>query len=410
MKYSILYLIIVSWFFSCNKNETPVQISGVWLVKLHIDEQKELPFFLEIVATDSGYLSAIWNGNEKLVQPVEKLGSDSILIKSAYFNSELRLHISKDMMNGVWQDFSRDNYTIWATAKKSEGKRFIFENEQNNQIDGKWEVWFGADTAEKYKAVGLFATDEQSTKGTFITESGDYRFLEGGFDGKEFKVSAFDGSHAFLFEASMINDTLKGWFYSGKHWKEPFVAWKNTKVELKNPYTLSELSNPDKPVDFQFIDLNGSMISLSDEQFRNKPVLVQIMGSWCPNCLDESVYLRHISGFLDSMGVKIVALTFERKSYEESLPTLKKLVKNIGINYPVLYAGLAKKEEVSKSVPWLKEINSYPTLLYLTADKKVFRIHTGFYGPGTGKYFEQQSIEMINDIQNLVTLSKNTTE
>lgn len=408
----IASVVAVMVLVSCGKQPDQKEanpVAGLWKVEMHLEnEGKNIPFFLEIIEENGQLKAAVWNGHERIVHSDVNYFGDSLVIRSPYFNSEMVFKHDKNKLEGEWQDFSRENYKIPISAKYNLSQRFKFNGPLVDELDGKWEVRFSPETDDAYKAIGLFETDENSMKGTFITETGDYRFLEGGYGGKELKLSTFDGSHALLFEADNERDTLKGWFWSGSHWKEPFIAWRNDSVTLASPYNATALTNPDAPIDFSFMDLDGQLVSLSDSQFAEKPMLIQIMGSWCPNCIDEAAFLVAQKDWLAENNVEVIGLSFERLNYEDAVPPLKKLKRNLGVNYPILYAGNAKKAEALKAVPWLTEIKSYPTLLYVLPNKKVFRIHTGFYGPSTEAYFEKQSREMFDDLQKLVELSKTT--
>ncbi len=369
-------------------------------------EDKTIPFFLEIINENDLLKAAVWNGVERIVHDDIYLSGDSLFIESPYFNSTLYLKHDQNTLVGIWQDHSRTDYTIPVSGKYNLSERFRFNGPLTTDVDGKWEVTFSPNTDHQYKAIGLFETDDHSMKGTFLTETGDYRFLDGGYGGNELKLSTFDGSHAFLFEAEQINDTLRGWFWSGKHWKEQFIAWRNDSATLADPYSLTTLTNPEKPIEIAFKNLEGKIVTLEDEQFKGKPVLLQIMGSWCPNCMDETAFLAAQQDWLSENGVEILALSFERLPYEEAIQPLQKLKTNLDVNYPILYAGKASKKEALKAVPWLTEIISYPTLIYVLPNRTVYRIHTGFFGPGTDRYFEKQSSDMFNDIKTLIEMSK----
>jgi len=386
------------------KNLDP--IVGLWKIQLELtEEQKSIPFFLEVIQKDGFLEAAVWNGDERLIHEEVIRRNDTIIIPSPYFNSELRLVQNENRVEGEWEDFSRGGYTIPVTGKYNLSQRFKFNGPLVPKADGKWEVRFSPNTEDEYRAIGLFDTDEYSMKGTFITETGDYRFLDGGFGGDQLKLSTFDGSHAFLFEADYVSDTLRGWFWSGKHWKEPFIAWRNDSMTLTDPYTMTALTNAENPIAVSFPNLDGQTITLDDSMYEGKPVLLQIMGSWCPNCMDEAAFLADNQQFIDSLGVKVIGLSFERLAYAQAKEPLRKLKRNLNLMYPILYAGKANKSEAAKSVPWLDGIKSYPTLVYVLPNRKVFRIHTGFYGPGTGIYYRKQSVEMLDDIRKLAELS-----
>ena len=51
--------------------------------------------------------------------------------------------------------------------------------------------------------------------------------------------------------------------------------------------------------------------------------------------------------------------------------------------------GTASKKEASKKFSMLNEISSFPTTLFVNSKGEIIHIHTGFYGPGTGDYYDQ---------------------
>lgn len=411
MNHKVLLCLFALSVAACNKSRDIKysDIGGLWKLELMVEsEDKTIPFFLEIIEVNGQMKAAVWNGAEKIQHDDITIVKDSVTIESPYFNSTLRLKFNQNQVEGYWEDKSRDNYQLKLTGKYNLTQRFKFNGPLEAEMDGSWEVRFSPGTPDEYKAIGLFSTDENSMKGTFITETGDYRFLEGGFAQQELKLSTFDGAHAFLFEASLKNDSLVGWFYSGNHYKEPFIAWRNDSTSLVSPYLMTELVDQNEPISFAFNNLNGQLISLEDSTFNNKPMLVQIIGSWCPNCMDESAFLVQQKELLKDKGVEVVALAFERLPFKDAVQPLLKLKTNLGIDYPILYAGKASKKEATKEIPWLKEVKSYPTLLFVLPNRKVFKIHTGFCGPGTGKYYEQQSKKLLDDISQLAQMAGTT--
>jgi peroxiredoxin len=256
-------------------------------------------------------------------------------------------------------------------------------------FSGKWEVNFEGPERSK-QAIGLFNQKGKNVEGTFLTPTGDYRFLAGNVDGRSMKLSTFDGSHAYLFEAEMLEDgTISGEFWSGKSWNQTWKAVKNPAFELPDPYALTDLSDIEGEVSFTFADENGKNISLADARFENKVVLIQILGSWCPNCMDETKFLVDWYDRNKNRGVEIIGLAFERKADPEyAQARIRKLREKLNVNYPVLIAGTTEKSSVKEAMPWLKTLKSYPTTIYLDRKHKVRKIYTGFSGPGTGEYYD----------------------
>ena len=227
---------------------------------------------------------------------------------------------------------------------------------------------------DEYIAKGIFEQTAHKVSGTFRTTTGDYRFLEGVMDGDTMKLSAFDGAHAFLFIAKVTDSTMEGQFYSGNHWKEPFSAKRNANYTLPHEDTLTYLKEGYETLDFSFPDESGKMVSLENERFKDKVVLVQIMGTWCPNCLDESKYYVSQYDKLKSQGVEIVALAFEyAKTKESAFQSINRLKARIGIEYPILLAqyGSSDKSKAQEKLPMLNHVLSYPTTLFIDKQGKV---------------------------------------
>jgi hypothetical protein len=68
---------------------------------------------------------------------------------------------------------------------------------------------------------------------------------------------------------------------------------------------------------------------------------------------------------------------------------VQKVVKRFGVEYDFLIAGTNDKETAAKTLPMLNGIFSYPTTIFIDKNGKVRKIHTGFSGPATGKYYQE---------------------
>jgi thiol-disulfide isomerase/thioredoxin len=162
---------------------------------------------------------------------------------------------------------------------------------------------------------------------------------------------------------------------------------KDDVFELRNPNSLTQFVGDSTKMNFSFPDLNNSVYTYPNEALKNKIVLVQILGSWCPNCKDESEYFVSLKNKYPEL--EVIGLCFERqKLFEEKAAQVKKMKRHLGINYPLLIAGNASKEESAEKLPFLNHVVSYPTTIVIDKTGKVRKVHTGFYGPSTGKYYE----------------------
>jgi thiol-disulfide isomerase/thioredoxin len=224
-------------------------------------------------------------------------------------------------------------------------------------------------------------------------------------NGNKMKLSTFDGAHAFLFTATVNDSTMEGVFYSGNHWKEPFVAKRNETYELPNANDLTYIKEGYDKFEFSFPDASGKMVSLSDEHFKNKVVLVQIMGTWCPNCLDESKYYSEFYRNNKNKDIEVVALAFEyAKTKEKAFNNISRLKERINIDYPILLAqyGSSDKAKAQEKLPMLNHVLSYPTTIYIDKKGEVRKIHTGFNGPATGEKYIEFKTEFTSFINTLL--------
>lgn len=368
----------------------------------------ELPFNFELQYKGKKPVITIRNADEKILVDEIIIKGDSVNFKMPVFDTEFRTKLIGDDLEGVWiNHYKTENNRIKFKATFGEKKRFMFPATQNSPaFEGKWEVSFSPNSNDSSKAIALLHHVEQSdyVTGTFLTETGDYRYLEGIKNGNMLYLSCFDGSHAFLFTAELKEgDKIEGMFYSGLSWKEPWLAKRNESFELAKADEISFVKNKNEKINFSFPDLNYKKISLTDPKFNNKPVIIQIMGSWCPNCMDESRYFAAIYDQYKKEGLEIVALAFEKTNdFEISKKQLLRLKTRLEINYDILITQASGKSKAAELFPALNTITAFPTTIFLNKNHEVVKVHTGFSGPATGKAYEDYKKETESFILNLL--------
>ncbi|SDH34435.1 peroxiredoxin family protein [Winogradskyella thalassocola] len=387
----IIACFITLLMFSCHNEIKDKNLEvGTYRAWLTVQDNEKLPFIFEVKSPHS---LNIYNAEEIIEIDEIEYRNDSVYIKAPVFEGYLIAKISKEeSLHGYYVKESLDRVVPFR-AEGHENNRFDVTSKPTKDVSGIWETVFSKDIAdEEYIAKGIFNQKGDKVTGTFRTTTGDYRYLEGVMDGDEMKLSTFDGAHAFLFTATVTDSTMKGHFYSGNHWKEPFVAKRNETYELPGANDLTFLKEGYDGIEFTFPNTSDELVSLRDDRFRDKVVIVQIMGTWCPNCLDESKYYSEYYKENKAKGIEIVALAFEyAKSKEKAISSIDRLQSNIGIDYPILLAqfGSSDKAKAQEKLPMLNHVLSYPTSIFIDKTGKVRKIHTGFNGPATGeKYIE----------------------
>ena len=359
-----------------------------------------IPLNCEINLKSSSPTISFIQGKEKITAQVVSTDSGYVA-EMPVFQSYIHFRIEGDSLRGNFYNLDGGpDYIVPLTGMQIAYEQVFGYNPSQifEDIEGKWEVYFEKDGIQK-PAIGIFNRLGDDVFGTFATESGDYRFLQGKLVDNTFTLSTFDGSHLYLFTATLSGNEIYGKFYSGRTYQANWTAKRNEKFELANPNELTQLN--DQPFTFAFPDLNGNIVSLDDPQFANKPIIVQIMGSWCPNCMDESRYFAEVYEKYHPQGLDIIALAFERSPVlEKAIATGQKAVNDLQIPYVVLIAGTPR--ETTKALPMVNAIKSYPTSIFLNRKHEVVTIHTGFYGPGTGEYYENYVNETTHTIEEIL--------
>ena len=401
MRFSAILLISTGLFWGCNPGKPELK-TGMWRGILKVQGQ-ELPINFSVVKDSAGgYDVYLKNSAEEILLDEIVFKNDSVDFMLHVFDAELRVAIDGDNLNGFFILNYRDNYRVPFTATFGQAYRFAPTSNQETVINfsGKYQVLF-TNESDSTQAVGLITQTGSHAEGSFLTPTGDYRFLEGDVVNDTLWLSTFDGNHTYLFKAYKQNDsTLSGDYWSGMTWHQTWKGVKTESASLPHPESLTYLKEGFEKLEFSFPDINGNKISLTDEKFKNKVVILQLGGSWCPNCMDETKFLVPWYNQNKNRGVEILGLAFERKAdFAYASERVKKMVTKWKIPYDFIIAGTDDKEKAGLTLPALNRVVAFPTTIFIGKDGKVKHIHTGFEGPGTGIY-HQQFIERFNQIVN----------
>lgn len=385
----------------CEKKASELK-EGVWRGILDLQGQ-ELAFNFAVRKDSSGsYDAFIKNAGENILLDEVNFEGDSIVMTLHIFDSELRAAVSPDSLKGFFIKNYEKNYRIPFRAAYDQDFRFTpQEDEAHTDFSGKYRVTF-TNEKEVTPAIGVFEHQAGNiVTGTFMTPTGDYRYLEGNVSGNNLILSTFDGNHAYLFTARRTSDsTLTGEYWSGKTWHQTWVATRDDQATLPDPEGLTVLKEGITKMDISFPGLDGQPVSPSDEKYRNKVVILQLFGTWCPNCLDETRFLSEWYSQNKDRDVAIIGLAYEASDdFEYARSRVKKMIDKLGVEYDFVIAGTRDKAEASKTLPMLNGVIAFPTTIFIGRDGTVRKIHTGFTGPGTGIYYEQH-VQHFNEYVN----------
>ena len=386
MKYITLFITLLV-AVSCENTTNLKPSEGSWRATLDLGKGNTLPFLLEYHGDNT---LTVLNAEEKIEVTEVTIKGDSISIQMPVYEGVLKGTFTQNTITG---DFIKPslNRVVPFSMQLDKPTRFDFAKPPTSQITGNWETVFSPNKdADRYIAKGTFKQVGNKVTGTFRTTTGDYRYLDGVVVGDSLKLSTFDGAHAFLFKAAIKDSVMNGMFYSGNHWEEPFSAKRNENYELPSAESLTYLKEGYDTLAFTFPDTDGAMVSLTDKRFKDKVVIVQIMGTWCPNCLDETKFYTDYYNKNKSDDLEFVSLAFEyAPNKEKAFKAINRLKQKIKVPYPILLAqyGSSDKKEAQQKLPMLNHVLSYPTTVFIDKTGAVRKIHTGFNGPATGEAY-----------------------
>lgn len=369
---------------------------------------KEVIFNIEIRGRGKQAKLYVRNAAEKLLAKELKVDNDSFFFRMPVFESEFRTEIQADgSLKGEWIKGTAGKTQHWPfVALPGKGRFDALKGTAKKDISGRWKVTITRANGTKRPAVAEFVQKENQLTGTFLTPTGDYRYLDGIVTGDSLLFSTFDGAHAYTFSAKIVTaDTIiEGFFGSGINGKETWVAEKNSSARLPEA-DAPQLKEGYSKLDFVFPDIDGNKVSINDEKFKNKVVIIQIMGSWCPNCLDETKFLSDYYNKNKDRGIEIVALAYEYSTdFQRSQKSVRRFQQLLEVKYPMLITGVSVSDSLrtEKTLPQLTPIKAFPTTIFLDRDGKVHDVHSSFYGPGSGKHYEEYKREFNVTVDGLL--------
>lgn len=365
-----------------------------WNGQFDIGKKKPVHFEFRVKQHNNQQFIEVTNGKEIVPMQAIRQEGDSLVARFEYFPTELKFkRITTDSISGRWINHLKKDYSIPFTAVTGVKERSYFNDNQKAivNLSGKWKTKFYNETDDYfYEAIGIFKQQKQRITGTFLTETGDYRFLEGNVYGNQMILTAFDGSHVYQFEAQFDLETkqLEGTFRSGNHFHNHFTAERNENFELKESSTITYVQE-NKPLEFNILDTKGNKIHYSKDQYPNKVVLLQVMGTWCSNCTDETHFFKELKDKYGSKGLEILGIAFEiGQDTTAQLTHLKEYAQKFNLNYPLYLGGTANKKVAAELFNNIfNGIFSFPTSILIDKHGNIVHIHSGFNGPGTGAYY-----------------------
>lgn len=400
--FSFLIIINSASMLAQNANDYPL------IVDIQLNDKLQMQVTATIAAKNDNAKITIYNGKEVYNLSVKKRVGDTIIYQFPAQDAEWRLAFNDNYTDarGWWINYNKKTPVRYPVHLYN-GTLSLPEPQVNQvNLEGKWRVVFAPGTDKEEVLVGVFEQKNSNfVTGSFLSETGDYRYLHGYISGEQLHLQTYTGYWAFVVDATIQHtDQMSGTFYSGGSSRTSFTAFRDANVSLRDESSLTYLIKRDEtPYLKGLIKLNGRRVNL-DLNKQNQVTLIQIMGTWCPNCIDESQLLIDLQKEYGDQGFRVIGLAFEVGSNVKTQRSrLKKFAKEMGINYQIYLAGTSSKEAAAAYFPMLNGIMSFPTSILVNSQGKVVAIHTGFSGPATGQAYTDLVQKFKQEIEGVLS-------
>jgi len=377
----------------------PAPAEGVWRGEFNVNGEP-LPFNFELrdLGGEKPVLTLI-NGTRRDHFALEQRGDGSLRAVMNTYDAALEARVVEGSggrrLEGHYRDLvpRRNGANDLAfVAEHGRAWRFVDPDKDvgaDADLDGKWAI-VNRDRSVAANQVALLQQEGTRLTGVFMTVVGDTRELEGTVQGDRFYLSHFSGPSPVLIRGTIEEGEIQGAINFGIYNIAKFEGHRSDEVELPDPYKLTFLEDGQRRIDFSFPDLQGRPLSLSDDKYRGKVVIVEIIGTWCPNCTDQTQFLAPWFRENQGRGVEAIAVAFEQEdSFEYFQRQLTRFRDFFDIRYDIAYGGVADKKLATQRFKGLNYMAAFPTTIVIDRRGDVREIYTGYTGEVTGDYFQQ---------------------
>ena len=377
-------------------------LTGRWDASVSI-RGVDIPFRIDFSGEGKDFTASLFNGDVPVTPTAAEFADGAVTVTFA----QLPLTITASLKDGGLEG------RIEGRSVDREGSPFHAQRYSPASapagdvpsIAGVWEM--AHETAKGEKAWRLIVRQSGAEAAAAILRvDGDTGSLTGRWQDGKFVLSHFDGTRPALMEITPEKDGSLVIEQRPSRDGGKLVAFRVAEARAKGVpepadfATHTGVKDPSEPFTFRFADLNGKVWSNDDPKFKGKVLLVNITGTWCPNCHDEAPYLEQLYKKYHDRGLEIVALDFEEQEQQAQLTRARAFVKKYGIEYTYLIAGAPS--ELQSKVTQLVNLNTWPATIFIGRDGLVKGIHAGFAGPASGDFYRQLDREYTSTIERLL--------
>jgi peroxiredoxin len=376
-------------------------LAGLWDATITFNGQA-IPFRLQIAGGGSNVQGWLFNGEDKVVASGGSFQNGSLVLNFDSYAAKLEAKLQDGALVGQYGPMLKKTYPVMAHRHTAEAS----SNENAPSITGLWEVGVKSSKGEQAWRLIVQQKSASNVSAAILRVDGDTGALTGTYKEGHFVLSHFSGGRPALMILTPAADGTLAIDMTDLHGKSQMTATRPDVARAKglppptDPDHHTSVKDSSEPFRFSFPNLNGQIVSNTDARFQGKVVLVNITGSWCPNCHDEAPFLAEMYRKYRSQGLEVVALSFEEEDQLKNPERLRAFMKEYGIDYTVLVGGVP--DERDAKLTQTVNLNSWPTTFFLGRDGRVRFVHAGFPGPASGELYREATQEFRSQVEGLL--------
>lgn len=403
MKTRFLLLSFIFVLFTVGCQKPPLPQESVWNGNLTLAEGKPLPFQMVLnfkAAPASGYFLV---SNEQIPIPEVYQRGDSVILAISEYGAAIQCVWRDSKLTGKFLRFRADTSSLAFEATPANPTASTPTKPSKAMevpLVGKFQVYFHNDNVIDSLTSAKFWAKGDSIFGTFVAPDGDYGLMVGKQEGDHVQLNRFTGWQANILDLKRETGNWSGKYYARSNPPTAFTLEPRIELPKEIPSTKqARMKDPKKSFVFSGVTITGDTLTNLDKRFKGKVLIVDIMGTWCHNCMDEAPLLQQLYKEFNEEGLEIIDLSFELKNDPAlARKNLMLYQERYGINFPLLFCGTTEEENVKARLrSQVDNFFAYPTTFFIDRKGIVQHIHVGFKGPGTGDEY-QQEIQTFYDI------------
>jgi len=377
-------------------------LAGLWNATVTVNGT-QIPFKIEFAGDGGDIKGWFFNGENREYSTGGKFENGSLVLNFDTYAAVLKATVKDGALDGEYSARRGKPLPIHATRAAAETPSKV----KAPDISGLWYLE-GVNSSKKGENAWQFFVRQQGAEvsAAILRVDGDTGALTGSYQDGKFVLSHFDGARPSLVVVTPQSDGTLTLEQSGQRSGGAITAYRQDVARAKGlaePVDASQhtgVKDPSKPFNFSFPDLNGQIVSNTDARFQGKVLLINITGSWCPNCHDEAPFLAALYNKYHAQGLEIVALSFEEAEQLANPVRLKAFIEQNGIKYTVLLGGetSSAKEKLTQALDW----DSWPTTFFVGRDGLVKGVHAGFPSLGSCDLYKKEKAEFVATVERLL--------